>query len=387
MTNFSLLNKILEALVRAGGKPLIVGGAVRDMITKAESKDIDLEVFGLTISELMTALEDFNPDLVGKSFGVVKIADFDIAIPRAEKKVGIGHTGFVVEFDPNMSFEDALRRRDFTMNAIALDPITEKFIDPFGGIQDIEDRVLKIVDAATFIEDPLRVLRAVQFTVRFNLDVDGETTEACRQIVASGAMEQISIERIWTEFEKIFSKSTDSGSARRLIKAFGLSEMLPGSEFMLDGVSFENVPSVEAQLAVHCSAMRNGLNLAFLPSIGCPSSVQATVNRLLMAFRVLCDGRDAASGRIALRMLKSPEKIRFFQTMVSFLEPDLVRFVQVGVLAPIVTGETLIGMGMKPGPLFGLVLAECLDRQDRLGLTTMAEIEEFLKETVSKVDN
>src|SRR5512134_1750515 len=147
-----------------GGRALIVGGWVRDRLLGKESKDLDIEIFGIPGSELAKFLEPFGRvEAVGHSFPVYKVDDIDVALPRRESKAGRGHKGFVVEGDPSMSVAEAARRRDFSINAIAWDPLTDEYLDPCGGRADLEASVLRAVDLGTFGDDSLRVLRALQF--------------------------------------------------------------------------------------------------------------------------------------------------------------------------------------------------------------------------------
>lgn len=187
-----------------GGRALIVGGWVRDRLLAPESgdaaKDIDIEVFGLPADQLKTLLETFGRvDTVGESFTVYKIAGIDVALPRRESKTGHGHKGFTVVGDPSLPLEEAARRRDFTINAISFDPLTDEYLDPFGGRADLDARRLRVVDAATFGDDSLRVLRALQFAARFELDVDEDTKAICRGI----PLDDLPPERVWGEIEKL----------------------------------------------------------------------------------------------------------------------------------------------------------------------------------------
>jgi tRNA nucleotidyltransferase (CCA-adding enzyme) len=136
---------------------------------------------------------------VGQSFPVYKVADIDVALPRRESKSGRGHKGFQVTGDPTMSPSDAARRRDFTINAIAWDPLTDQYEDPFDGRHDIDRRVLKAVDLATFGDDSLRVLRAIQFAARFEFTLEQETAALCRRI----PLDDLPPERVWGEIEKL----------------------------------------------------------------------------------------------------------------------------------------------------------------------------------------
>jgi tRNA nucleotidyltransferase (CCA-adding enzyme) len=187
-----------------GGRALVVGGWVRDQLRDHPSKDIDLEVFGIPQDELPGLLARFGRvEAVGQSFAVYKLATeagtLDVALPRRDSKTGRGHKGFEVHGDPSMSFEDAARRRDFTINAISYDPLTGEYIDPFDGRVDLEKRLLRAVDLTTFGEDSLRVLRAVQFAARFEFTLHERTAALCRTIT----LDDLPAERLWGEMEKL----------------------------------------------------------------------------------------------------------------------------------------------------------------------------------------
>lgn len=191
---------IARAVADAGGRALIVGGWVRDRLLGVASKDIDLEVYGLPAEPLRRVLESLGRvETVGESFTVYKSGDVDVALPRRESKIGRGHRGFVVQGDPTMSVEEAARRRDFTINAVAWDPVTGDYLDPFKGRDDLEARLLRVVDPITFVDDSLRVLRAMQFVARFDLRVDPDTLALCRTI----PLDDLPPERVWAEVEKL----------------------------------------------------------------------------------------------------------------------------------------------------------------------------------------
>jgi tRNA nucleotidyltransferase (CCA-adding enzyme) len=188
------------AVREAGGRALIVGGWVRDRLLGHESPDVDIEVFGMPGDRLRSVLEAFGRvEAVGESFQVFKLGDIDVSLPRRDSKAGRGHKGFIVVGDPDMSIEEAARRRDFTINAISWDPLTDEYFDPFHGREDLERRYLRMVDARTFPDDSLRVLRAVQFVARFDLELDPETGALCRTI----QLDDLPAERIWGEIEKL----------------------------------------------------------------------------------------------------------------------------------------------------------------------------------------
>ncbi|HLF83212.1 MAG TPA: polynucleotide adenylyltransferase [Blastocatellia bacterium] len=219
---------LCEAVREAGGRAMLVGGSVRDRLLGIESKDFDIEVYGLEPARLRTVLERIgHVNTVGEHFSVYKLVfyrpappqtdnsaqslsdqttpherfEIDVSLPRRESKSGRGHRGFVIEGDPAMSFEEAARRRDFTINAILYDPLTSETIDPYGGHEDLARRILRAVAADTFIEDSLRVLRAVQLAARFEMSIDPATVELCRAIDLS----DLPCERIWGEIEKLLT--------------------------------------------------------------------------------------------------------------------------------------------------------------------------------------
>jgi tRNA nucleotidyltransferase (CCA-adding enzyme) len=199
-SDLARVREIALAVRGVGGRALVVGGWVRDQLLGLTSKDIDLEVFGIPVAALRTLLERFGRvETIGESFTVYKLGTIDVSLPRRESKVGRGHRGFLVEGDPAMSVDDASRRRDFTINAISWDPLTGEYLDPRDGRSDLTARLLRVVDPATFADDSLRVLRAMQFMARFELTVTPDTLTICRAI----PLGDLPSERIWGEFEKL----------------------------------------------------------------------------------------------------------------------------------------------------------------------------------------
>ena len=204
--SLDLATEIAVATRAAGGRALIVGGWVRDRLRGLRSQDIDIEIFGLPQEHLPGLLAPFGRvEAVGQSFPVYKVVGdgnvdaIDVALPRRESKSGRGHKGFEVVGDPNMTVADAARRRDFTINAMAWDPLTDTYEDPFDGRTDLDRRVLRAVDPTTFGDDSLRVLRAIQFAARFECTLDAGTTALCRGI----RLDDLPAERVWGEVEKL----------------------------------------------------------------------------------------------------------------------------------------------------------------------------------------
>ena len=195
--------------IRASGRPRLAGGCVRDWLLGLAPKDFDIEVQGLTFDALQTILTPFGAtDVVGRSFGVIKLrlgaAEYDFSLPRRESKTGAGHRGFTVTPDPLLSDAEAAARRDFTINSITCDPFTGEIIDPHGGQADLRARILRHTSDA-FVEDPLRVLRAVQFAARFDLTLASETAALCRRMVDT--YRELPVERVWGEWDKWATQS------------------------------------------------------------------------------------------------------------------------------------------------------------------------------------
>jgi len=199
------INKLAEVIKQNGGRAMLVGGCVRDALMGVEPKDWDLEIYGIEPQRLREILDAFGKvDAVGEAFTVYKLGDdIDVAIPRRERKVSRGHKGFVVKGDAQMSFEEAAKRRDFTINAILQDALTGEIVDIYNGREDIKRKILRIVSRETFAEDSLRVLRAAQFAARFEFEIEAETVKICRQI----DLTDLPKERIWGELEKLLLKA------------------------------------------------------------------------------------------------------------------------------------------------------------------------------------
>jgi tRNA nucleotidyltransferase (CCA-adding enzyme) len=215
---------LARAVRDAGGRALLVGGCVRDALMGTQPKDWDLEVYGVAPERLREILDQFGPvNVVGEAFTVYKLgSDLDVSIPRRERKSGRGHRAFVIEGDPAMSVDEAARRRDFTINAILQDPLTDEILDPFDGRRDLNQGVLRAVSAETFPEDSLRVLRAAQFAARFEFRVEPETVELCRSI----DLTDLPAERIWGELEKLLLRARQPSIGLGWLHALGVLEKL-----------------------------------------------------------------------------------------------------------------------------------------------------------------
>ena len=216
---------ICREVKREGGCAYAVGGCVRDAALDLPVKDIDMEIFHIPPERLLEMLSrHFEIDLVGQSFGVIKVRHLpiDIAIPRRESKNGAGHRAFAIQSDPALSRREAAARRDFTINAMALDPLTDELFDPFHGLDDLHQRILRHT-THRFAEDPLRVLRGMQFTARFSLNAAPETIELCRTIHPEG----LSPERIFDEWKKLILLGRRPSLGLRFLNDCGWIQYFP----------------------------------------------------------------------------------------------------------------------------------------------------------------
>jgi tRNA nucleotidyltransferase (CCA-adding enzyme) len=237
------LLRLLAGLREAGGRPLLVGGAVRDTLLGRNVTDFDVEVFGLPADRLEALLSAAGQvDVVGQSFSVFKLSGLpgvagaiDVALPRRDSKAAPGHRGIAAMGDPDLPIEEAGRRRDFTINAILLDPFSNEVLDPFGGRRDLEARLLRAVDADSFGEDPLRALRAVQLAARFELSVDPATARLC----ATMPLAELPAERVFGEIQKLLLDARRPSIGFALMKEWGMlpvvaPELAPLAETLQD---------------------------------------------------------------------------------------------------------------------------------------------------------
>ena len=243
------VRELAVAVKNEGGRSMLVGGCVRDRLMGRAVLDWDIEVYGVKPDRLRNILERFGRvNAVGEAFTVYKVgSNLDVSLPRRERKAGRGHRGFIIDGDPNMSFEEATRRRDFTINAILQDPLTDEIVDIFGGRSDIERGLLRAVSTTTFPEDSLRVLRAAQFAARFRFEVESETVILCRGIDLS----DLPHERVWAELQKLLiGADQPSIGLQCLVELDVLNQLFPEIRSLM-GVPQEPEWHPEGDVFVH----------------------------------------------------------------------------------------------------------------------------------------
>ncbi|WP_296253600.1 multifunctional CCA addition/repair protein [uncultured Stenotrophomonas sp.] len=272
-------------------KTYLVGGAVRDSLLGLQAGDRDWVVVGATQAQM----EADGFKAVGKDFPVFlhPLTGEEHALARTERKSGRGYRGFVVDADPSVTLEEDLQRRDFTINAIARDEETGELVDPWGGVRDIEQRVLRHVGPA-FVEDPLRVLRAARFMARFaplGFTLAPETAALMRDMAASGELDALVPERIWQELRRSLTMKQPSAFLRCLHDTGALAVILPEvdalygvpqrAEFHPEvdtGVHQEMVSDMAAQLApgddlIGFAALTHDLGKALTPTDELPRHI------------------------------------------------------------------------------------------------------------------
>jgi tRNA nucleotidyltransferase (CCA-adding enzyme) len=310
----------------------LVGGAVRDaLLGLPTGRDFDIEVFGVNYEQLVQALSRWGrTDLVGRSFGVVKLntggdCQYDFTVPRQDSKVAPGHKGFEMDFDPAITPEAAAARRDFTINAIMYDPRARQTLDFFGGAADLRNRVLRHTSAA-FAEDPLRVLRGMQFAGRFDLTAAPETVEICRRM--KSACSELAVERVREEWFKWAQSSTVPSAGLRFLAETGWVDHFPEIKAMI-GVPQEPEWHPEGDVFIHtchcCDALARLAQwqaedaqsrivhmLAVLAhDFGKPATTQHAIKDGRM--RIISPGHEEAGGDLAatfLERMRAPQAIQ-----------------------------------------------------------------------------
>lgn len=243
--------RVFNAIREAGGMPYLVGGFVRDTVMGRDPHDYDVEVYCLFSDALMACLDPFAPEMTGARFGVVEVVveglGIQITPPRRESKCGRGHMGFNIDLDPHMPAVEACARRDFTINAMMMNPFTGDILDFFGGIDDIRKRVLRHTSPA-FAEDPARVLRGVQQASRFGFSMALETAVLCRQLYSEAAA--LPADTVWHEIYRWAAESVSPVNGLKILAATGWDQMFPGVAEMR-GVPQSDFWHPEGDVATH----------------------------------------------------------------------------------------------------------------------------------------
>ena len=208
-------------------KKYLVGGAVRDMILGKEPHDKDYVIVGSTPEEIVS----LGYKQVGKDFPVFLDENSnEYALARTERKSGLKHTDFEFDFNPEITLEQDLFRRDFTVNSIAYNEETKEFIDPYNGIEDIKNKILRVTNPKAFKDDPLRVLRMARFHAQLDFSIEESTLQLAKEMIAEGCLKNLTPERIFNEIEKAASTVKFADFIHILHEIGGLKDILPEIE-------------------------------------------------------------------------------------------------------------------------------------------------------------
>ena len=366
---------VARVCAEAGGRAWLVGGTVRDALLGRPAKDLDLEVHGLSPEALEAALARLGrPRPVGRSFGVFKLsvegAEVDVALPKASSAAGAPGG---VEGDPQMGIEAATRRRDLTINAMLWDPLTDELVDMFGGRADLESKILREVDPATFIDDPLRGLRVARFAATLGFAV----APSLHQLAARLPLEEVPGERIEGELSKILCQAPLPSVGMEFLQATGqLARIHPDLAGSCVGAPLDRAATARDGLRPPPRAY--ALMLAVWLHPLSQSSVQAVLERLRIArqggYRLSERSLEAAEHGThaapktdrALRELSEHADVTLSLTLglVASQDPEyetaLRRARELGVadgpLPPLVQGRDLAMVGVPQGPELGHLL-------------------------------
>ena len=414
---YQLVLRLAGIFSARGGRALLVGGSVRDALLGRPVKDFDMEVHDLRADELLASLEGVcEVDAVGMSFGVIKVRhrEIDITLPRRENKTGAGHRGFLVETDPSLSFAEAAARRDFTVNAVMYDPLTDELIDPWNGAGDLKNGILRHV-SEHFSEDPLRVLRGMQFAARLGFRAAPETLALCAELDQN----ELAVERIGTEWEKLLLQGKNISAGLEFLRQCRWIRFYPELEKVAAG---ENWPKLK-EFADRCARLRPAgkdralLFMAAALTAFCgtdPGSAGeacsrfcrrlwnreeliARVSLLVRTFRAYEEASpevftDPLCRRLALGLRGLALLAGLFEGAGKQATAVRLRSAgsRLGVLdappAPLLTGRHGIAAGLKPGPAMGKILDECFEAQLEGLFTDLEGAEKFLRERLRGPD-
>ncbi|MFX4236770.1 CCA tRNA nucleotidyltransferase [Aliarcobacter butzleri] len=367
---------------------MLVGGCVRDSFLNKKIKDYDVEIFNFDSLEILEkSLKEFgNVNLVGKSFGVLTLKideyDFDFSLPRIEKKVGNSHQDFEVSTNANLSFKEAAKRRDFTINAIGYDYFKNEILDPFGGMNDLKNKIIKHIDDKTFVEDSLRVYRSVQFASRFEFKIDENTKILCKKIVSSGELKFLPKERVFEELKKLFLKSKKPSFGLNLLKEFNIMnieqnfEEIDNLAFILKDKNYDDFRKLYLFLSCLCKGMNENETFSFIKNL---TDDKKFIRNILILNETNLTNDIKILKRLSLK-LKLEDLIvlnQAFGNTISLEVFEILKSLDIlnSPIKPLVFGKDLIKLGFVPSEKFKEILdfAFNLQIEDNLSKSNIIE--------------
>lgn len=392
------------------GNPLIVGGAVRDSFDGYPSKDVDIEVHGASMDDIVSHLQSngYQVDEVGRQFGVLKVSkgqlrDLDVSVPRRENRTGAGHRSFSVEMDDTMTVDEAAARRDFTFNAVMYDHSRGVLVDPTGGYSDYQSKTMRAV-SEKFAEDPLRVLRGFQFAARFGMSYDKSTADMCRSI--RGEYSDLSVERVREEFNKFYTKGSDYSAGVKALQDSGWDDIEPSlreslqKQATVDSLNRMSDAGVSAQKrsvigsAVILKGMDSSKDRQNFAGVSTVS--QDDARRAVTLAELSSDDMDSdySIRKTAAILAKRKTSFRDVRLLAKTCDDkDMLkaanRAIRLGVgdkpAEDLVRGDDILSMtDRKPGRWFGQVLSQVREAQYKDQVTTRQQALDLARELVSK---
>jgi tRNA nucleotidyltransferase (CCA-adding enzyme) len=391
------LNIIFGKLDKYDIKIILIGGYVRDFLLNIRSKDIDIELFNIKsftlLEEILKEFGDVNS--VGKSFGVCKLkycgVEVDFSLPRTDSKHTKGHKGFEVSVDSTLDFKTAASRRDFTINAMGFDVKKEEFLDPFNGFNDLKNSLIKAVDLNKFGEDPLRVLRAVQFASRFNFTLEKALFTECKKMIKEEVLKELPKERIFTELQKLLLKSSQPSLGLKLAKELGVVNYFGEYETLaqLDYFAMNKTANDKTDILIFLTLLYEEKSFNQLHNI--TNEVKLIQNIALFLELKNSFSVDSFSDyTLYLLATKVNIEIFFFYLNALYLgkkEQNILKMrtraeeldIVTEKLTPFIQGRDLIGLGLKASKEFKNILDETYEMQMQGVFHTKEEAIKYLK--------
>ncbi len=400
----NILENIFEKLNKFNIEPIIVGGYIRDKLLNLDSKDIDIELYNLDSLDLLdNILCEFGTlSSVGKSFGVCKLKyrdlDLDFSLPRIDNKIESGHRGFSVNTFKNMDFKTAASRRDFTINSIGYDVNSKTLLDPHNGLYDLKEKILRAVDIGKFDEDPLRVLRAVQFSSRFNFKLEEALFKKCKNMINENQLAQLAPQRIYDELKKMLLKSKKPSKGFLLLKELGgfsfFKELESFDEksfiYTLQTLDYFKLLNVEHEkkslvlmFSLLCRELESQKIDSFLKRFTDESAIYKDIKSLL---RIFNDFEIEKINRYKLYSLAEEIELASFfifleavfigsknEIIEKYRKEAKLLGIYTRAMPPLVQGRDLISMGKEPSKEFSKLLSQIYEAQKKELFNTKEE--------------
>ncbi len=409
MNLFDYPNKIqiiFNKLDKFNIRPIIVGGYIRDFyLASSKKNDIDIELYGVTSYELLEEiLQEFGDvNTVGKSFGVCKLffedLDLDFTLPRTDSKISSGHAGFLISINKTLSFKEASSRRDFTINSIGFDVIEKKILDPYNGLQDIKNKILKAVDIEKFSEDPLRVLRLVSFKSRLDFHVDKDLFKLCKTICNQNILSELAQERVYIEIKKVLLVSKKPSLGFFLLKELGALKFFQALDTLNDKqfshISYsldrfiktkDNDTNIQIMLSILCFYFNKNQVKQFISNL---TSNKHIVNKISLLIQEKLEENYTDS---QLYHLANRVNIEYFLLYWQALNPSLEKTIfedlkkrakKLNILnkkvAAFIQGRDILALGIKPSKEYARILSSTYEAQMNLEVTNYGEAIIWLK--------